>query len=74
MVPRPVALGAEHSHHDLTWHGSYANTSTRPRRAIAIHVMTARTVHEPKGPHLMSRHITAKPGEPVSGPVFPTLG
>jgi phytanoyl-CoA hydroxylase len=74
VVPRPVVLGGVHFHHALTWHGSHENRSARPRRAIAIHVMTARTVHEPKGPHVMSRHITAKPGEPVTDAAFPLLG
>lgn len=74
IVPRTVPLGGVSFHHALTWHGSHENRSSRPRRAIAIHAMTARTVHEPKGPHLMCRHITAAPGQPVSGPKFPDLG
>lgn len=74
VVPRPVVCGGVHFHHALTWHGSHENRSSRPRRAIALHVMTARTVHEPKGKHVMSRHITARPGEPVTDPAFPLLG
>src|SRR5207248_1136185 len=38
----PVEKGAVHFHHPLTWHGSQANTSGRPRRAIALHFMTER--------------------------------
>jgi phytanoyl-CoA hydroxylase len=74
VVPRPVVNGGVHFHHALTWHGSHENRSERPRRAIAIHVMTARTVHEPKGPHVMSRFISARPGEAISDPAFPRLG
>ncbi len=74
VVPRPVALGGVHFHHALTWHGSHENRSARPRRAIAIHVQTARTVYEPKSPHPCERFITAKPGEKVIGGAFPVLG
>lgn len=74
VVPRPVACGGVHFHHALTWHGSHENRSARPRRAIALHVMTARTVHQPRGPHVMSRFITARPGEAVADPAFPLLG
>ncbi len=38
--PCPVRAGEVHFHHPHTWHGSPANQSTRPRRAIAIHLMT----------------------------------
>ncbi|HAT09741.1 MAG TPA: phytanoyl-CoA dioxygenase family protein [Planctomycetes bacterium] len=74
VVPRPVALGGVHFHHALTWHGSHENRSTRPRRAIALHVMTSRTIHQPRGPHVMSRFITAPPGGRISDAAFPVLG
>lgn len=70
VVPRPVPLGHVHFHHALTWHGSHENRCERPRRAIAVHAMTARTVFEPRGGHIMGRFITAKPGEAVTDPVF----
>ncbi len=73
VVPRPVALGHVHFHHPLTWHGSHENRCARPRRAIAIHVMTARTVFDPRGRHLMQRYVTAKPGEAISDPEFVLL-
>lgn len=73
IVPRPVKLGAVHFHHALTWHGSHENRSQRPRRAIAIHAMTARTVYQPRGPHIMGQFITAKPGEAITDAAFPLL-
>jgi ectoine hydroxylase-related dioxygenase (phytanoyl-CoA dioxygenase family) len=30
----PVRKGQVHFHHAMTWHGSHANTSQRPRRAL----------------------------------------
>jgi hypothetical protein len=35
----PVRAGEVHFHHSLTWHASHGNTSQRPRRAIALHLM-----------------------------------
>ncbi|HVU15047.1 MAG TPA: phytanoyl-CoA dioxygenase family protein, partial [Phototrophicaceae bacterium] len=40
VVSCPVNKGEVHFHHALTWHGSHANTSGRPRRAIALHYMS----------------------------------
>lgn len=74
VVPRPVALGGVHFHHALTWHGSHENRSARPRRAIAVHVQTARTVYDPRSGHPCEKFITAKPGEAVTGEAFPPLG
>jgi len=73
VVPCPVPAGGVHFHHSLTWHGSHANTSGRPRRAIALHFMTDRTVRSATGKHLMDRFITAAPGEPIRDPAFPVL-
>ncbi|MEK7412844.1 MAG: phytanoyl-CoA dioxygenase family protein [Planctomycetota bacterium] len=73
VVPRTVALGNVHFHHPLTWHGSHENRSDRPRRAIAVHAMTARTVFDEKGQHIMKKFITAKHGQPVTDSVFVEL-
>ncbi len=40
----PVRAGEVHLHHCMTWHASHANTSGRPRRAIAIHLMNERAL------------------------------
>lgn len=73
VVRCPVRAGYVHFHHSLTWHGSHANTSGRPRRAIALHFMTEKTVRDIKGAHLMDPFIHAKPGEPIQGDAFPRL-
>lgn len=71
----PVERGRVHYHHALTWHGSHANTSDRPRRAIALHYMTEQTRLEPsQGHHLMiDLPHDAAPGEKLRGGPFRLL-
>jgi phytanoyl-CoA hydroxylase len=69
----PVKKGEVHFHHALTWHGSQANTSARPRRAIALHYMTEETTLGPKGEHVMKPFIKSGVGEPIEGPAFPVV-
>ena len=59
----------------MTWHGSHRNDSDRPRRAIAIHVMTGDTVYCASGQHPMKKFITLADGEPMSkaGEHFPQI-
>src|SRR3954467_8246986 len=45
----PVPAGHVHYHHALTWHGSPANSSNRPRRAIALHFMNEQTLFRAGG-------------------------
>ncbi len=52
----PVKKGEVHYHHALTWHGSHANASNRPRRAIAIHYMTQDTLYDPADNHPWGNH------------------
>jgi hypothetical protein len=73
VVPRPVAAGGVHFHHSLTWHGSHPNRSGRPRRALAIHVMTGRTRWDGTDGHCLRPLITARPGEAITDPAFPVL-
>ena len=72
-VPCPVAKGQIHFHHPLTWHGSPANLSSRPRRAIALHYMSERAVFEPNGVHCMKPFIHVAGGETVQGDHFPLV-
>lgn len=72
QVYAPVAAGSVHFHHSYTWHGSHANRSGRPRRAIAFHVMTDR-VRRKEGTHLLVNEIATAIGEPVQGPLFPLI-
>lgn len=74
-VVRPVPAGHVHFHHAFTWHGSHANASLRPRRAIALHLMSDRAVvltsdHR----HLKSGELPAVIGAPISGVYFPECG
>src|SRR5690606_21412064 len=57
IVRCPVKKGEVHYHHALTWHGSHANTSGRPRRAIAFHFMTGETRFVESGNHPMKPFV-----------------
>ena len=69
----PVKKGHVHFHHALTWHGSSANTSGRPRRAIAMHYMGEDTRFVATGNHLMKPFITVRDGATVHGDRFPRV-
>ena len=71
----PVERGRVHFHHPLTWHGSPANTSGRPRRAVALHFMTERAVFDEakRGLHPMGQFIESGDGETVVGAHFPLV-
>lgn len=75
LAPRacPVRKGQVHFHHSLTWHGSNANRSGRPRRAIAIHFMTGETRYNADGNHVMKPFIHVASGEPIAGDRFPLV-
>jgi len=69
----PVQKGEVHYHHSLTWHGSPANKSGRPRRAIAIHFMTEETRYVGSGFHEIQNLIEVGDGELIAGAHFPVL-
>jgi phytanoyl-CoA hydroxylase len=69
----PVKKGEVHYHHSVTWHGSHANTSGRPRRAIALHFMTGETRYVESGEHPMKQFVTVKDGEMLQGEHFPLV-
>lgn len=69
----PVKKGEVHFHHSLTWHGSHANTSGRPRRAIALHFMTGETRYVQSGEHCMKQFVTVADGEILQGEHFPLV-
>lgn len=69
----PVRRGEVHYHHGLTWHGSHANTSGRPRRALAIHLMTERARYVASGSHPMKQFVTVADGEKLEGEHFPLV-
>jgi ectoine hydroxylase-related dioxygenase (phytanoyl-CoA dioxygenase family) len=69
----PVRRGEVHYHHALTWHGSGANLSGRPRRAIALHYMTEQTRFHAAGEHPMKPFIEIADGDMISGDHFPVV-
>lgn len=69
----PVRAGEVHYHHSLTWHGSHANTSGRPRRAIALHYMTQDTRYVASGEHIMKEFVTVQDQELLQGEYFPKV-
>ncbi len=69
----PVKAGEVHYHHALTWHGSHANTSGRPRRAIAMHYMTQDTRYVASGEHIMKPYVTVSDNEILTGEFFPKV-
>ena len=72
-VACPVKRGHVHYHHALTWHASGANTSDRPRRAIAIHYMTDETRYVAAGEHVMKPFVEVEDGDVVEGKSFPRV-
>jgi hypothetical protein len=73
IVRCPVKKGEVHFHHALTWHGSHANTSGRPRRAIALHYMTQETRYVASGKHVMKQFVEVADGELMGGGHFPVV-
>jgi ectoine hydroxylase-related dioxygenase (phytanoyl-CoA dioxygenase family) len=69
----PVPRGVVHYHHALVWHGSLANTSGRPRRAIALHYMTQETRYVAAGEHVMKPFVTVADGAMLHGASFPLV-
>jgi phytanoyl-CoA hydroxylase len=72
-VYAPVGKGEVHFHHAMTWHGSHANQSHRPRRAIALHYMTELTCYVARGTHEKKPFITVADGAPLTGDAFPQV-
>ncbi|BCM92520.1 hypothetical protein IAD21_04402 [Abditibacteriota bacterium] len=75
IAPCPVPAGSVHFHHPLTWHGSPANKSGRPRRALALHFMSedAKFVGAKRGLHPMGQFVEGEDGETVYGEHFPLV-
>lgn len=75
VIPWPVKKGEVSFHHSMTWHGSHANKSDRPRRAIALHFMTGDARFVKSGTHVMKKYITLEDDEPMrkAGEHFPAV-
>ena len=73
VVRCPVKKGEVHFHHSLVWHGSHANNSGRPRRAIALHYMTEETEYVASGDHVMKPYVEVEDGALLKGIYFPQV-
>lgn len=73
---KPVACemkaGCASFHHPLMLHGSYANRSDRPRRAVVLNVFLDGTRSDQAEPMLAGTHPVPI-GEPMGGQFFPLL-
>jgi ectoine hydroxylase-related dioxygenase (phytanoyl-CoA dioxygenase family) len=72
-VTCPVRKGHVHFHHPLTWHGSRANASDGPRRAIALHYITQDCRYVSQGDHPMKPFVEVREGEKLVGDRFPQV-
>jgi len=71
-LPTKLKKGYASFHHPLTIHGSYGNTSDRPRRATVINVFRDGVTSASAEP-LLEGVPAVPPGEPLSGRFFPLL-
>ena len=71
-VPTKLRKGYASFHHPLTIHGSYGNSSDRPRRATVINVFRDGVTSASDAP-LLKGVPAVPPGEPLSGQFFPLL-
>lgn len=70
--PCEMPAGCASFHHPLTLHGSYANRSPRPRRAIVLNVVRDGVRSDQDEPLLAGVDPVPK-GEPLGGRFFPLL-
>lgn len=71
-----MPAGAVSFHHCLTLHGSGTNTSGRPRRSIAIHLMPDGSRYRAGSPadgHMNVKLLSGQDGDAFLGPYFPVL-
>lgn len=71
-VPAEMPAGYASFHHPLTLHGSYANRSDRPRRAVVLNFFADGTRSDQAEPMLAGTDPIA-PGEPMGGRFHPLL-
>ena len=72
-VPVILKAGQASFHDCMTLHGSGPNRSTRPRRSIAVHMMSGGTRLVKGNRHDNERIFGGEDGELYRGPRFPRL-
>ncbi|MCM3748706.1 phytanoyl-CoA dioxygenase family protein [Paenibacillus pasadenensis] len=68
----PLKAGSCTFHNGLTFHYAHANSTDRPRRALAIIYMPDGITFSGK-PHTVTEGQKLEKGQPVKGPLFPLL-
>jgi ectoine hydroxylase-related dioxygenase (phytanoyl-CoA dioxygenase family) len=71
-VPTKLKRGYASFHHPLTIHGSFGNTSERPRRATVINVFRDGVTSASEKP-LLEGVPVIPPGQSLRGQFFPLL-
>lgn len=71
-VPLEMPRGQASFHHPLTVHGSGANRSPRPRRALVLNFVADGVVSRMRG-HDMGRFPRVPEGEPLGDPDYPLI-
>lgn len=75
-VPIIMKAGQVSFHHALTFHGSGPNTTDRPRRSLAVHLMTGTTRYrkgEKRHGHMNVDLLQPQDGDLFEGELFPEL-
>ena len=75
-VPLIMKAGQMSFHHALTLHGSGPNTTEKPRRSLAVHLMTGETRYREGTPgegHMNVALLGGKEGDLFVGDAFPAL-
>lgn len=76
MVPMKMKAGQASFHHCLTFHGSYANRSNRPRRCVISHFLNGHTRYvQAKDPYEKGKghEVEVEDGEVIAGAKFPLI-
>ncbi|SDS33336.1 Ectoine hydroxylase-related dioxygenase, phytanoyl-CoA dioxygenase (PhyH) family [Paenibacillaceae bacterium GAS479] len=68
----PLKAGSCTFHNGLTFHYAHANTTDRPRRALAIIYMPDGITYNGKG-HIVTEGSNLEKDQPLKGPLFPLL-
>src|SRR6185312_3494056 len=71
-IPIELKSGEASFHHPLMVHGSFANRSDRPRRAVVINAFVDGVASDSNEPLLEGVPIIA-PGQKIEGQFFPLL-
>jgi ectoine hydroxylase-related dioxygenase (phytanoyl-CoA dioxygenase family) len=72
-VPLVMKAGQASFHHCMTLHGSGPNSTDRPRRSVAVHLMSGEARLVKGNGHSNERILGGEDGDPFRGPRFPRL-